>query len=97
MSVSSAELANTTEAVTPVQEDAVSAPVLITTAQVLFDTAAARGGRRDKTGGRFGMLRRFFPTSTSTSIDASHPRPHDAPRRYSFIESALMEREMGRL
>jgi hypothetical protein len=93
MSVSSAELANTTEAVTPVQEDAASTPVLISTAQVLFDTAAARGGHPDKTGGRFGMLRRFFPKSS----DAAHPRPHDAPRRYSFIESALMEREMGRL
>jgi hypothetical protein len=90
MSVSSAELAKTTEAVT---EEAAPTQVLITTSQVLFNTAAARSGHRDKTGGRFGMLRRFF----GTSIDASHPRPHDAPRRYSFIESALMEREMGRL
>ena len=90
MSVSSAELAKTTEAVT---EEATPTQVLITTSQVLFGTTAARGGHRDKTVGRFGMLRRFF----GTSIDASHPRPHDAPRRYSFIESALMEREMGRL
>jgi hypothetical protein len=90
MSVSSAELAKTTEAVTA---EAAPTQVLITTAQLLFDTAAASGGHLDKTGGRFARLRRFF----GTSIDASHPRPHDAPRRYSFIESALMEREMGRL
>ncbi len=94
MSVSSAERAKTTETVKPVQEDAASSEVLITTAQVLFGTAAARSEHRDKTSGRFrGIVRRFFPTST----DGSHPHPHDAPRRYSFIESALMEREMGRL
>jgi len=91
MSVSSAELANTTEAVTA---EAASTQVLITTAQVEFGTAAARTEQRDKTGRRFGgMLRRFF----GTSMDASRPRPHDAPRRYSFIENALMEREMSRL
>ena len=94
MSVSSAEFTKTTEAVTPVQEDAASTQVLITTAQVMFGTAAARTEHRGKTGGRFAsMVRRFFGTAT----DASRPHPHDAPRRYSFLESALMEREMSRL
>jgi hypothetical protein len=94
MSVSSAELVSTAVPVKPVAEEATSTPVLISTAQVLFDTAAARGGHADETGSRFGrMLRRFFETST----DASQAPRHDTPRRYSFIESALMEREMGRL
>lgn len=102
MSVSSAELPSTTEAepaatpeaVETVEEDAASSPVLISTADVMFGTAAARTEPRDKTGGRFsGMLRRFF----ATSIDESHPRPHDAPKRYAFLEDALMAREMGRL
>jgi hypothetical protein len=91
MSVSSAELAKKTEAATA---EAAPTQVLITTAQVMFGTAAARTAGSEKTARRFGgMLRRFFGPSSN----AAHPRPHDAPRRYTFIESALMEREMGRL
>jgi hypothetical protein len=94
MSVSSAELPSTTEAVELVEEDAAPSQVLISTAEVMFGTAAARTEPRDKTSGRFGgMWRRFF----GTSIDESHPRPHDAPKRYAFLEDALMAREMGRL
>jgi hypothetical protein len=103
MSVSPAVLASTTDPVdmnmtqpSPAAPSAQveSTEVLITTQQVLFSTAAARGLRRDHTGGRFGgILRRFF----ATSVDGSRPRPHHAPRRYAFLENALMSREMNRL
>src|SRR3954451_5341750 len=71
-----------------------SPPVLISTQQVLFGTAAARGAHRNQTGGRFGgILRRFF----GTSADESHPPRHDQPRRYGFLENAELSREMFRL
>jgi hypothetical protein len=70
-----------------------STEVLITTQEVLFGTAAARGLDRDHTGRRFGAtLRRFF----ALSRDASRPPRHEA-RRYAFLENALMSREMDRL
>ncbi len=71
-----------------------SSEVLITTQQVLFGAAAARGVHHESTRGRFGdILRRFF----GTPLDDSRPRPHDEPRRYAYLENALMAREMGRL
>jgi hypothetical protein len=98
MSVSPAVLASTTdradEHVSQPALAAESTEVLITTQQVLFGTAAARGVRRDHTVSRFGgMVRRFFATST----DESRPRPHYQARRYGFLEEALMSREMDRL
>ncbi|MDT5349070.1 MAG: hypothetical protein QOH91_2357 [Mycobacterium sp.] len=98
MSVSPAVLAGTTdrvdEHVSQPASTAATTEVLITTQQVLFSTAAARGVRRDHTGSRFGgMVRRLFATST----DESRPRPHHQPRRYGFLENALMSREMDRL
>jgi hypothetical protein len=73
----------------------VSSPeVLITTQQVAFSTAAAAGVRRDRIGARLvASMRRVF----AASADASHPRPHDYPKRYSYLENALMAREMERL
>jgi hypothetical protein len=71
-----------------------STEVLITTEAVLFGTAAARGVRRDRAGGRFGdKVRRFFATSS----DEARARPRYQPRRYAFLEDALMSREMDRL
>jgi hypothetical protein len=68
--------------------------VLITTQQVVFSTAAAVGIRRENIGGRLvATMRRMFATST----DTSHPRPEYCPRRYEFLEHALMAREMERL
>jgi hypothetical protein len=103
MSVSPAGLTNTPGPLDePVTQPASAAPsvgtssseVLITTQQVLFGTAAARGVRRDSTGRRFGdSLRRFF----RTSLDDSRPQPRYEPKRYAFLEDALMAREMSRL
>lgn len=71
-----------------------STEVLITTQEVHFSTAAARGVQRDRTGRRFGdMLRRVF----APSVDGSRPRPRHEARRYGFLENALMSREMDRL
>lgn len=103
MSVSPAELANTTDLVvetaTQVAPAAptVAAPaveVLITTQEVLFSTAAAQGLRPDRTGSRFGdIFRRFF----ALAPEAPRSRPQHVAKRYGYIEDALMSREMGRL
>jgi hypothetical protein len=71
-----------------------STEVLITPQEVLFSTAAAVGVRRENIGARLvAMMRRIFATST----DASRPRPQYEPKRYGFLEDALMAREMDRL
>jgi hypothetical protein len=103
MLVSSTGPANTTDPVdegTPQPPPAApsvevsSTDVLISTQQVAFSTAAAEGIRREKIGGRLvAMMRRMF----ATSKDASHPRPRYVPRRYGYLEDALMAREMERL
>jgi len=71
-----------------------STEVLISTQEVLFSTAAAAGVPRQNIGVRLvAVMRRVFATST----DASRPRPQYEPKRYQFLEDALMAREMGRL
>jgi hypothetical protein len=81
----------------PAAAPAVEAPsteVLIPTRQVVFSTAVAIGARRENAGRRLvAIMRRMFASST----DASHPQPHYEPKRYAFLESALMAREMDRL
>jgi hypothetical protein len=68
--------------------------VLITTQQVVFSTAAARGVHPDRTGSRFGaMVRRFFATDTHESL----PRQRYQARRYGFLENSVMSRAMDRL
>jgi hypothetical protein len=74
--------------------EASSTEVLITTQQVLFGTAAAVRTRREHIGGRLvATMRRMFATST----DTSRPRAQYYPKRYGFLENALMAREMERL
>jgi len=103
MLASPTSLASTTD---PVDERTLQSPpaapsvevssteVLITTQQVLFSTAAAVGGRRENIGERLvATMRRMF----ATSADPSRPRPEYYPRRYGFLENALMAREMERL
>jgi hypothetical protein len=73
----------------------VSSPeVLITTQQVAFSTAAAVGVRRESIGARLvASMRRAL----AASADASRPRPQPYPKRYTYLENALMAREMERL
>jgi hypothetical protein len=74
--------------------EASSTEVLISTQEVLFSTAAAAGVRRQSVGARLvASMRRVF----ASSGDEAHPRPHDEPRRYTYLENALMAREMERL
>lgn len=71
-----------------------STEVLITTQQVAFSTAAAAGVRRDSIGARLiASMRHLF----ATPADASRPRPQHYPKRYAYLENALMAREMERL
>jgi hypothetical protein len=62
--------------------EAASTEVLITEQEVLFGTAAAARAQR---------------RNVSSSEPPSRPRRGDRPKRYAFLESALMAREMGRL
>ena len=74
--------------------EAPSTEVLITTQEVAFSTAAAVGVQRENIVRRFvAIMRRVFATST----DASRPRPRYEPKRYAYLENALMAREMERL
>jgi len=73
---------------------AASAEVLITEQEVLFGTAAALPARRESIARRFvALMRRMF----AVSAHASGPPRRDAPKRYEFLERALMGREMDRL
>jgi hypothetical protein len=74
--------------------EASSTEVLISTQEVLFSTATAVGVRRESIGDRLAaIMRRMLATST----DEARPRPQHEPRRYGFLENALMAREMDRL
>jgi hypothetical protein len=92
-------LASTTDLVDepmpqPPSAEVSSTEVLITTQQVAFSTAAAVGVHRENIGGRLvAIMRRMFATST----DTSRPQPRHYPKRYGFLENALMAREMERL
>jgi hypothetical protein len=71
-----------------------STEVLITEQEVLFSTAAALPARRESITRRFvALMRRMF----AASAHASRPPRRDVPKRYEFLESALMGREMDRL
>jgi hypothetical protein len=63
-------------------DEAASAEVLITEQEVLFGTAAAARAQQ---------------RNVSHSERASRPRRGDRPKRYEFLERALMARAMGRL
>jgi hypothetical protein len=76
-------------------------PILVTEQEVVFSTSAAVSSLRTKTTRRLtdatrvvaATLRRMFLTSTA------HPRParRHYPPRSSYLEHALMAREMHRL
>jgi hypothetical protein len=103
MLVSQMGLANTTDPVDePIPQPPLAAPsveapsteVLIPTQQVVFSTAAAVGVRRESIGSRLvAIMQRVFATST----DPSQPRSRYQPKRYAYLEDALMAREMERL
>ena len=74
--------------------EASSTEVLITTQEVVFGTAAAVGVPRQNIRGRLvAITHRLFATST----DTSRLQPRHYPKRYGFLEDALMAREMDRL
>jgi len=71
-----------------------STEVLITEQEVVFSTAAAMPLQRKNIARRLAaIMRQLFATST----DASRPRRPDYPKRYEFLENALMASEMDRL
>ena len=69
-----------------------STEVLITQQEVIFSTAAVVGLRREKVSRRLAaIMRRMFAISPHAS------RPQHCPKRYEFLERALMARELERL
>jgi hypothetical protein len=73
---------------------AASTEILITEQEVLFGTAAAVPARRESISRRFfASMKRIF----AVSADASRPKRGDYPKRYEFLERALMGREMDKL
>jgi hypothetical protein len=71
-----------------------STEVLITKQEVVFSTAAAVPMRRENISRRFAaMMRRML----AISPHASRPRPRYHPKRYEFLDRALVTREMDRL
>jgi hypothetical protein len=75
-------------------------PILIPGQEIAFSTAAAPGLQRKTPRRCFratrviaAALRRLFLTSTA---DSRRPQRY-SPRRYSFLENAIMAREMDRL
>lgn len=70
--------------------EAAPAEVLISTQQVLFDTAVVQRTRRAPLGGRIAAALRHM------LAEANRPR-HPYLRRYAYIEDARMAREMDRL
>ena len=85
--------ATTVDDSAPQPPSAEASQVLITTQQVAFGTAAGRGVRRKKSAGLVAVVRRLF----AAPADAAGPRRKDYPRRYAFLEQALLAREMERL
>ena len=74
------------------RDQAPSAPVLITVAQVAFGTAAATGVRR-KDSRWVALLRRIFVRAPK----ASRPKRRPYRPRIAYLEHSLMAREMDRL
>jgi hypothetical protein len=71
-------------------------PTLISEQQVRFSTAAALSAptrRRTRNAGFVAAMRRMF----AVSPEAPRPERRHHPRRYAFLEDALMGREMDRL
>ncbi|HET6734879.1 hypothetical protein [Mycobacterium sp.] len=75
-------------AAVPVAAKPAEAPTLITEQQVLFSTAAAVALPRPKA--RRGVLGWLMNA-------AAPPAPRQEPKRYVWLENALMSREMDRL
>jgi hypothetical protein len=96
--VASAGSAEGRAGVEPVVDAAVSGvPVLITEHEVIFSTAAAVAVPSKKTVPAWvGLLRLGRPFTRSTA-DERAAKPRYCPGRYSFLEQALMGREMDRL
>jgi hypothetical protein len=70
--------------------EAAPAEILISTQQMLFDTAVVQRPRRAPLGGRIAAALRHVVT------EANRPR-HPYLRHYAYIEDARMAREMDRL
>lgn len=84
----------------PSPEPVSAPPALITEQEVALGTAAALGVQpnRVRWWTRAGLVvASAFRDTTVTASTPSRPKPRNVPRRYGFLEDALMAREMDRL
>lgn len=77
----------------PLSQTSATSPA-VEARSTVFSTAVAVPLRRQKLSRQFvATLRRMFVSAAGTS----RPRRDSYPRRYEFLERALIAREMGRL
>jgi hypothetical protein len=81
----------------PAVEPMAATPILINEQQVAFNMAAALRLSPNRTHWR--VPDGPYPSRGTTADVLRHSRParRDCPRRYSYLEAALMGREMDRL
>jgi hypothetical protein len=76
-------------------------PTLITEAEVVFSSAAAVSSPRTRTTGRLTDATRIVAAAVRGMFltSSAHPRPtrRHYPQRFSYLEDALMTRQMHRL
>jgi hypothetical protein len=75
------------------------APVLITTQEVMFATAAAVPGRTRSHTGWWTAIVRYLTTAADASAPDDERRvpKHYPPRKYAYLVAAAMRRPMERL
>jgi hypothetical protein len=76
-----------------------SAPVLITTQEVMFATAAVVPRRTSSRTGWWTAVVRYLTTAADVSApdDERHMPKHYPPKKYTYLETASMRRAMERL
>ena len=81
----------------PAPSPAVDEPTLITEQQVMFSTAAAVALPAAKSRRWTGMIGAVRGAVHALFVSPQKPVRGDVPKRYSYLENALMAREMHRL
>jgi hypothetical protein len=87
------------EGVAPVPATEKSAPVLITTQEVMFATGAVAPKSTTSRTGWWTAIARYLTTAADASATDDERRTprHYPPRKYSYLEGAAMRRALERL
>jgi hypothetical protein len=87
------------EGTAPVPTVEQSAPVLITTQEVMFATAAVVPGRTSSRTGWWTAIVRYLTAAADASApdDERRAPKHYPPKKYTYLETSSMRRAMERL